>query len=170
MLAATQRMRWVKALAVDGFNDYIPLMISDIYSGKILEAAAAIPPARRLDNPDASALKASRVCGSEVEIDLNVRDGIVIDFGVEARACALGQASASIVVRNIIGASIEELYQLRDQMRAMLKEDGPPPEGARWVDLGALAAIRDYPQRHASTLLVFEAVAACLDQLETVAN
>ena len=143
-------------------------MISDLYSGKILEAAAAIPAARRLDDPDATAMKLSRVCGSEVEVDLNLQDGVVTDFGMEARACALGQASASIVARNIIGAGVEELYQLRDQMRTMLKEDGDPPTGERWADLAALAAIRDYPQRHASTLLVFEAVAACLDQLEAV--
>ena len=143
-------------------------MISELYSGKILEAAAAIPAVRRLDNPDATAVKVSRVCGSEVEVDLNIRDGVITDFGMEARACALGQASASIVARNIIGAEVEELYQLRDQMRAMLKENGPPPEGDRWADLAALAAIRDYPQRHASTLLVFEVVIACLDQLEPV--
>lgn len=140
-------------------------MISDLYSGKLLEAAAAIPPERRLKNPDATSMKMSRICGSEVEIDLKVDDGVVVDFGMEARACALGQASASIVARNIIGATIEELRPLRDQMRAMLKQDGPPPEGERWADLAALVSIRDYPQRHASTLLIFEALADCLEQI-----
>ena len=140
-------------------------MVSDLYSGKLLEAAAAIPPARRLETPDASAVKVSRVCGSELEVDLIVEDGVVIDFGMEARACALGQASASIVARNIIGARVAELYEVRYTMRAMLKEGGPPPAGAHWTDLAALEAIRDYPQRHASTLLVFEAVIDCLDQI-----
>jgi len=140
-------------------------MISDLYSDKLLEAAAAIPPARRLSDAHASAKKVSRVCGSEVEVDIKLEDGVVADFGMEAHACALGQASASIVARNIIGARADELYVLRDQMRAMLKEAGPAPSGERWADLAALRAIRDFPQRHASTLLVFEAVVDCLDQL-----
>ncbi|VAW01104.1 Putative iron-sulfur cluster assembly scaffold protein for SUF system, SufE2, partial [hydrothermal vent metagenome] len=140
-------------------------MISDLYSGGILDAAAAIPPARRLAAPGASAKKISRVCGSEIEVDLMLKDGVVAEFGMAARACALGQAAASIVARNVVGASVGELYQLRDEMRAMLKEDGPPPTGARWRELALLETIRDYPQRHASTLLVFEAICDCLDQL-----
>lgn len=145
-------------------------MLSDLYSDRILDAAAAIPPARRLFNPDASATKTSRVCGSEVSVDLVMKDGVVADFGMEAKACALGQASSSIVARNIVGATPAELYLLRDAMRAMLKLSGPPPHvvpalGARWGELEALVAIRDYPQRHASTLLVFEAVCAALDAL-----
>ncbi|MFC2951680.1 iron-sulfur cluster assembly scaffold protein [Marinicaulis aureus] len=144
-------------------------MLSELYTGGVLDAAAAIPPARRLDAPDASATKVSRVCGSEVTVDLVMKDGRVADFGMEAKACALGQASASIVARNIIAAEAQELYRLRDAMRAMLKENGEPPTGEgwdeRWRDLAMLQPIRDYPQRHASTLLVFEAVCACLDQL-----
>ena len=131
----------------------------------MLDAAAAIPPARRLAAPDATATKVSRVCGSEVTVDIVMKDGAVAEFGMEAKACALGQASASIVARNIVGARAEELYALRDQMRAMLKEGGPAPSGERWAELAMLAPIRDYPQRHASTLLVFEAVCACLDEL-----
>ena len=106
-------------------------MISELYSGAVLDAAAAIPPARRLAAPDASATKASRVCGSEVTVDLVMKDGVVADFGMEAKACALGQASASILARNILGADADELYRLRDEMRAMLKDGAPPPSGAR---------------------------------------
>lgn len=140
-------------------------MISDLYSGQILDAAASIPAARRLDEPDASARKVSRVCGSEVEVDLKLDKCVVADFGMTARACALGQAAASLVARNIIGAAVPELFVLRDHMRAMLKEGGPPPAGERWRDLTALEAVRDYPQRHASTMLVFEAIVECLEQL-----
>lgn len=140
-------------------------MLNDLYSEQILAAAAAIPAVRRLASPDASATKTSKVCGSEVSVDLVMKDGRVADFGLDAKACALGQASASIVARRIIGAEPDELYRLRDEMRAMLKAGGPPPTGARWRELAALAAIRDYPQRHASTLLVFEAVCACLDAI-----
>ncbi len=140
-------------------------MISDLYSGPILDAAAGIPAARRLDAPDASAKKVSRVCGSEVEVDVKIDGGVIEDFGMIARACALGQAAASLAAQNIIGAAPVELFRLRDEMRAMLKEGGPPPTGARWRDLAALEPVRDYPQRHASTMLVFEAIADCLDQL-----
>lgn len=140
-------------------------MIGELYSDTIIDAAAAIPPARRLENPQASAKKVSRVCGSEVEVDLSLEDDAVSAFGMTARACALGQAAASIVARNIIGARVPELYALRDDMRAMLKEGGPPPGGERWKDLQALEPIRDYPQRHASTMLVFEAVVDCLNQI-----
>jgi NifU-like protein involved in Fe-S cluster formation len=140
-------------------------MVSDLYSGPILDAAATIPPARRLDAPDATAKKVSRVCGSEVEVDIVMKGQVVADFGMTARACALGQAAASIVARNIIGANAAELFAVRDEMRAMLKENGPPPGGERWRALGALEAIKDFPQRHASTMLVFEAVCDCLTQL-----
>jgi len=140
-------------------------MLNDLYSQRLLEAAGSIPPARRLDAPDATATKASRVCGSEVTVDLSLEDGRVSDFGMEASACALGQASASILARNILGATPSELYAVRDAMRAMLKEGGPAPEGERFADLSALEPVRDYPQRHASTLLVFEAVCDCLDQI-----
>ncbi|MDZ7629599.1 MAG: iron-sulfur cluster assembly scaffold protein [Parvularculaceae bacterium] len=140
-------------------------MLNDLYSEKILIAAAAIPPARRLSSPDASARKVSRVCGSEVTVDLVLQEGVVADFGVEAKACALGQASSSIVARNIIGAAPGELFAVRDLMRAMLKDGGAPPAGERWRELEALSAIRDYPQRHASTLLVFDAVCEALETL-----
>lgn len=145
-------------------------MISDLYSGGILDAASAIPAAQRLENPQATATKVSRVCGSVVTVDLNLEDGAVSAFGMEAKACALGQASSSIVARNIIGATSDELYNLRNEMRAMLKENASPPSGERWNDLAVLEAIRDYPQRHASTMLIFEAVCACLDQILYVAT
>jgi NifU-like protein involved in Fe-S cluster formation len=140
-------------------------MLSDLYSDLILEAAASIPPARRLGAPDASATKTSRVCGSEVSVDLVMKGDVVADFGMEAKACALGQASSSIVARNILGARASELFALRNAMRAMLKSGGPPPGGERWKELESLIAIRDYPQRHASTMLVFDAVCAALDEL-----
>ena len=140
-------------------------MIGELYSDRILAAASSIPAARRLAGADASAKKVSRVCGSEVDVDLKMDGDTVSDFGMEARACALGQAAASIVARHVVGASAAELYRLRDEMKAMLKEGGSPPSGERWADLAVLEPIRDYPQRHASTMLVFEAIAACLDQL-----
>lgn len=143
-------------------------MISELYSDGILDAAAAIPPAHRLEAPQATAMKVSRVCGSEVEVDLSLEDGVVSAFGMSARACALGQASASILARHIVGASADELRGLRNEMRAMLKEGGQPPVGERWKELAMLEPIREYPQRHASTLLVFDAVVDCLDQIAAV--
>ncbi len=139
-------------------------MISDLYGGQILEAAANIPAKARLPSPDASAQKVSRICGSQIDLDMNFMDGLVSEIGLDAQACALGQAATSITIQNIIGAVPEELYQLRDEVYAMLKEDGPPPSNPRWHALEALQAIRDYPQRHASTLLIFDAIVECLTQ------
>lgn len=142
--------------------------MDSLYSGKILDFAADIPRARRLEAPQASAFKRSRLCGSEVTVDLNLEDGRVSDFGMEAKACALGQASASILAHGVIGSAPEELRALAATMRAMLKEGGPAPAG-RWADLALLQPVKDYPQRHASTLLVFDAVIDCLDQIEAPA-
>lgn len=140
--------------------------LSDIYSDKILEIAGKLPEIQRLDAPDASARKVSRVCGSIVEVDLNIRNGIVADYAHDISACALGQTASSVVAENIIGASTAELRQLRDEMFAMLKNDGPTPTGARWQDLKYLEPVRTYTARHASTMLVFEAIVDCLDQIE----
>lgn len=141
-------------------------MLSDLYSEQILAAAAAIPPARRLAAPDASATKSSKICGSTVTVDLAVKDGRVADIGLDARACALGQASSSIVARHIVGAETKDLRRLRDEMRAMLKEGGAPPADPRWAELALLRPITEYPQRHASTMLAFDAVIACLEEIE----
>ena len=137
--------------------------MTNLYTGLLLEAAANIPPARRLAAPDATATRVSRVCGSELILDLEFKDGVISDFGLDARACALGQAAASLTAKALIGATPSELLRLRDQMRAMLKENGSPPDGERWADLTALMAIRDYPERHTSTLLIFEAIAECVN-------
>ncbi|MEO0612950.1 MAG: iron-sulfur cluster assembly scaffold protein [Pseudomonadota bacterium] len=138
------------------------MAIDTLYGQKILEAAATIPSAERLPSPDASATKVSRVCGSSLTLDLALTGGVVSNYGLEAQACALGQAAASLTVQNIIGADPASLFVLRRQMRAMLKDQGGGPSDPRFADLGALAAIRDYPQRHASTLLIFDAIADCL--------
>lgn len=141
-------------------------MLSKIYSDDLLAAAGNLPPAGRLEAPEATSTKRSRVCGSEVTVDLSLTDGTVSAFAIEAKACALGQASASLVAETIIGATPAELRGLRDQMIAMLKEDGPPPTGARFEGFAKLEPIRAYPARHASTLLVFDAVVDCLDQID----
>jgi NifU-like protein involved in Fe-S cluster formation len=131
-------------------------MIDDLYSSRILSLAANMPRAGRLAAPEASAEKVAKLCGSRIVVDLVLTDGQVSDFAQEVQACALGQASAAILGANIIGATVGEIRQARDALRAMLKEAGPAPEG-RFADLGVLAPVKDYPARHASTLLAFEA-------------
>jgi NifU-like protein involved in Fe-S cluster formation len=141
-------------------------MLNEIYNRRILELAGNIPRLGRLPNPDASATAHSKLCGSTVTIDLKMADGKVTDFGHEVKACALGQASSSIMARHIIGASAEELRQLREDVRAMLKTNGAPPAGERWSDIAVLEPVRDYKARHASTLLTFDAVVSALDEIE----
>lgn len=139
-------------------------MIDDIYNRRILELAANIPRLGRLANPDASAKAHSRLCGSTVTIDLCVKDGRVTDFAHDVRACALGQASSSLMARHILGATAEELTELRDSVTRMLKANGPPPQG-KWAEFVVLEPVRDYKARHASTLLTFDAVADALAQI-----
>jgi len=140
-------------------------MINEIYNKRILELAADIPRQGRLAHPDASATAHSKLCGSTVTVDLCVDEGAVVDFAHEVKACALGQASSSVMARHVIGATPEELRKVRDQMRSMLKENGPPPSGS-WADLAVLEPVRDYKARHASTLLTFDAVIKALDEIE----
>jgi len=133
-------------------------MIDDLYSARILKLAANMPRAGRLDAPHASSEKVSKLCGSRVTVDMRVQDGQVVDFAQDVKACALGQAAAAVLGENVIGAGVDEIETARDQLRAMLKGGGPAPEG-RFVDLKVLEPVRDYPARHASTLLAFEAAA-----------
>lgn len=139
--------------------------IGDLYSQKILDLAANAVQPPRLVAPDASARQVSRVCGSLIEVDIAVSDGVVSAYGHYLSACALGQTSAAVVAREIVGTPVKELLQLRHQMHAMLKEDGPPPSG-KWSDLAYLAPVRDYKARHMSTLLVFDAVAEAVGKVQ----
>jgi NifU-like protein involved in Fe-S cluster formation len=138
-------------------------MLSDIYNQRILELAADIPRLGRLPAPDGSARAHSRLCGSTVAVDLATDGEVVTDFAHEVKACALGQASSSIMARNVVGSSASELRDIREAVRRMLKENGPVPTG-RWADLAVLEPVRDYKARHASTLLTFDAVVDALEQ------
>ncbi len=131
-------------------------MIDDLYSDRILALAANMPRAGRLSAPDASSEKTSKLCGSTVTVDVSVSDGQVSDFAQDVRACALGQASAAVLGAHVVGASLAEVELARDALSAMLKANGPPPAG-RFADLAVLQVVKDYPARHASTLLAFEA-------------
>ncbi|WP_029058750.1 iron-sulfur cluster assembly scaffold protein [Stappia stellulata] len=140
-------------------------MLDDVYNTKILELAGNIPRIGRLDAPDASAKAHSKLCGSTVNVDLKVHGEVVTDFAHEVKACALGQASSAIMARNIVGASAAELRALRERMRAMLKEGGPPPDG-RFAECAYLEPVRAYKARHASTMLTFDAVVEALDRID----
>jgi NifU-like protein involved in Fe-S cluster formation len=132
-------------------------MIDDLYSAKLLTLAANMPRAGRLAAPDASVEKVSKLCGSRVTVDVTVDDGRVSDFAQDVKACALGQASAAVLGAHVIGASLAELEVATRQFRAMLKDGASAPDG-RFSDLSMLAPVKDYPARHTSTLLAFEAV------------
>jgi NifU-like protein involved in Fe-S cluster formation len=141
-------------------------MLNDVYNRRILELAAAIPRIGRLDQADASATALSKLCGSTVTIDLKMDGDTVTDFAHEVKACALGQASSSIMARNVIGSKASELKALREGVRKMLKENGAPPANGKWADIAVLEPVRDYKARHASTLLTFDAVVDAIGQIE----
>jgi NifU-like protein involved in Fe-S cluster formation len=140
-------------------------MLNEVYNKRILELAGNIPRLGRLPAPDASATAHSKLCGSTVTVDLQMDGDTVTEFAHEVKACALGQASSSIMAQNVIGAKAPELRKLRDTVRRMLKENGSPPDG-KWADIAVLEPVRDYKARHASTMLTFDAVVSAIDQIE----
>jgi NifU-like protein involved in Fe-S cluster formation len=144
-------------------------VIDDLYSARVLALAANMPRAGRLAAPQASSEKLSKLCGSRIVVDVVMADGRVAQFAQDVKACALGQASAAVLGEHVIGASVDELESARDALKAMLKTGGPAPEG-RFADLRVLAVVKDYPARHASTLLAFEAVVDAARQAQALAG
>jgi len=141
-------------------------MLNEVYNRRILELAGSIPRLGRLADADASATAHSKLCGSTVTVDLKMDGDVVTDFAHEVKACALGQASSSIMARHVVGSNARELRDLRETVRRMLKENGAPPASGKWVDLAVLEPVRDYKARHASTMLTFDAVVSAIDQIE----
>ncbi len=139
-----------------------------LYSKRILALAADIPHVRRLDKPTATVRKRSPLCGSTVTVDVVVKDGRIVDFGQDVKACALGQASAAIAGAQMIGRTRAEVERARDELRAMLKEGGPVPS-APFAGYEVLEPARDYKNRHASILLVLEATAEAMAQADAAA-
>ncbi|WP_159951187.1 iron-sulfur cluster assembly scaffold protein [Rhizobium sp. 18065] len=142
--------------------------MDDIYNTKILEFAGNISHVGILPDAQATAEKHSKLCGSRVRVHLSVDNDMVSEFSHEVKACALGQASSGIMARHVIGATPAEIRQARVDMLAMLKEGGEGPSG-RFEDMRFLKPVRDYKARHASTMLTFDAVVDCLDQIEHAA-
>lgn len=140
-------------------------MLNDIYNKRIIALAGNIPRLGRLPAPDASATAHSKLCGSTVKVDLAMDGDVVTDFAHDVKACALGQASSSIMASHVVGSTAEELRALRETVRRMLKENGAPPDG-KWADIALLEPVRDYKARHASTLLTFDAVVDAIGQIE----
>jgi len=143
-------------------------MLNDVYNKRIIELAGNIPRLGRLPDPDATATAHSKLCGSTVKVDLKMAGPVVTDFAHEVKACALGQASSSIMARHVVGSTAAELRELREAVRRMLKENAAPPEG-KWSEIALLEPVRDYKARHASTLLTFDAVVDAIGQIEAKA-
>ena len=140
-------------------------MINEVYNKRIIELAGNIPRLGRLPDAQASATAHSKLCGSTVTVDLKMDGETVTDFAHDVKACALGQASSSIMAQHVVGARAGELRDVRETMLKMLKENGAPPEG-RFADLRFLEPVRDYKARHASTMLTFDAVVDAIGQIE----
>jgi NifU-like protein involved in Fe-S cluster formation len=140
-------------------------MINEVYNKRIIELAGNIPRLGRLPDAQASSTAHSKLCGSTVTVDLKMEGDEITDFAHEVKACALGQASSSIMARHVVGAKADELRNLREMVRKMLKENGAPPEG-KWADIAVLEPVRDYKARHASTMLTFDAVVDAVNQIE----
>lgn len=133
-------------------------MTEQLYNTRILRLAASIPHQARLAHPQATSQKHSPICGSKVTVDVVMADGAVVQFGQEIRACALGQASASILGAQVIGCTADELAQTHNILRAFLQNNGPAPSG-KFADLAVFEPAIAHRARHASILLCFEAAA-----------
>jgi NifU-like protein involved in Fe-S cluster formation len=140
-------------------------MMDDIYNSRILELAGNIERTGAMEDADATSEKHSKLCGSKVRVFLKMKDGVIDDFSQQVRACALGQASSSVMARHVVGASADDVRGAREAMLAMLKDGGEGPEG-RFEEMRILKPVKDYKARHASTMLTFDAVIDCLDQIE----
>jgi NifU-like protein involved in Fe-S cluster formation len=140
-------------------------MFGELYHARVLELAAEIPHLGRLQAPHGAATKVSRICGSEVRVELALEDGAVTAFAIEPKACALGQAVASVLARHALGATPGEIRAARDALRALLQDGAAPPEGRFW-ELRHVEAVRDYPPRRLSTMLAFDAAVAALDMAQ----
>jgi NifU-like protein involved in Fe-S cluster formation len=139
-------------------------MFGDLYHNRVLELAADIPHVGRLEDAEGSSLKVSRVCGSTVQVDVKLdAEGRIAAIAVEPKACALGQAATSILTQHAIGRSLAEIEAAREALRAMLKEGAEPPQGEFW-ELRHLQPVKDYPPRHTSTMLAFEAAVEAMKQ------
>lgn len=140
-------------------------MLNDLYNKRILKLAANISHIGELEEYGAKSTKHSRLCGSQVTVYLKLGgDGRISDFAHQVKACALGQTSSSVMARHIIGSTPEELHDVAKTMCAMLHGNGSAPTG-KWCDLKVLEPVRDFPNRHASVMLTFEAVEDCLRQI-----
>jgi len=136
-------------------------MFTDLYNTDILSLSSTLKNERLVD-PDGTSRKVSKLCGSWVEIDINILDGRISESALRVQACALGQASAAILKENIIGASKEDILNARDGLRAMLKDGGSPPKG-RFKRLALLVDVAAYPARHTSTMLAFNAALEAME-------
>jgi NifU-like protein involved in Fe-S cluster formation len=145
-------------------SDHVEMM-DEIYNSRILEFAGNIPRSGMLAEPDAQASAHSKLCGSKVRVYLNMDGDTVTDFAHEVKACALGQASSSVMARHVVGATADEIRKAREDMLAMLKADGKGPSG-RFEDMRFLRPVKDYKARHASTMLTFDAVVDAIGQIE----
>ena len=134
----------------------------NLYSGRILALAAAIPHLGRLASPQGSARRRSPICGSTLTADVVLDQGRIVQFAQEVKACALGQASAGVLGRVALGHSRDEIARARDELQAMLKTDGPVP-AAPFDALEVLLPAREFPNRHASILLAWEALLGAIE-------
>lgn len=140
---------------------YIEWMFTELYNTEILSLSATLVN-ETLSAPQGTSRKVSKLCGSWVELDVNLLDGVITEAALRVQACALGQASAAILKAQIIGSDLAGLTTARDGLHAMLKDAGAPPAG-RFAQLKLLLGVADYPARHASTLLAFDAAVEAVE-------
>ncbi|CAL4866807.1 hypothetical protein MMA231_01052 [Asticcacaulis sp. MM231] len=136
-------------------------MIDNLYSREILRSTTQLQHVGHLATPQGVADKVAKLCGSTIHIELNMDGEVITEFAQQVQACALGQASAAILSQHVIGATAAEVTEARDALRHLLKGE-PTDFPLRFEDLRILSSVKDFPARHASTLLAFDATVAAI--------
>ncbi len=116
-----------------------------------------------LADPTASADGINPLCGDELHIELDVRDGMVHDVAFTGQGCAISQASASLMTEALKGRPLADAQALFERVHAMLVA---PPGTADTDGLGKLAAlsgVSEFPTRVKCASLAWQAVRAALD-------
>ena len=137
-----------------------------LYSNHILKLASELPPPSRLKNPDASVKKRSPLCGSAVTVDLKVETGMISEFSQDVKACALGQASASVLGKVALDCTLDDIQSAHDSLEDMLKHGGEAPRSP-FEEMAVLKPAKDFKNRHSSIMLALEAALEAMKQART---
>ena len=109
-------------------------------------------------------------CGDEFSLDVEVRDGVVVDAAMQGQGCSISQASGSMMMDTIVGKSVEDVADLTHKFKLMMSIDegenpvDPDRPGTVLGDLEALQGVRKFPVRIKCADLAWTTLSDALEQ------